>query len=76
VIGMSLSRTLNVKLPEGGVFPCVKVFTVLPLKFFSLHELAAICYRVAKEYDRAIETFDRAADAYYKNHAYPFFESS
>ena len=32
----------------------------------------AVCYRSAKEYDKAIEAFERAADAYYKNHAYLF----
>lgn len=31
----------------------------------------AVCYRGAKAYDKAVEMFDRAADAYYKNHAYP-----
>ena len=32
----------------------------------------ALCYRSAKAYDKAIEAFERASDAYYKNHAYPF----
>lgn len=32
----------------------------------------ASCYRNAKAYDKAIDAFERAADAYYKNHAYPF----
>ena len=31
----------------------------------------AVCYRAAKAYDKAIDAFERAADAYYKNHAYP-----
>jgi hypothetical protein len=33
---------------------------------------AALCYRSAKVYDKAIEAFERAADSYYKSHAYPF----
>lgn len=34
--------------------------------------ITAVCYRGAKAYDKAVEMFDRAADAYYKNHAYPY----
>ena len=32
---------------------------------------AALCYRNAKAYDKARDTYERAADTYYKNHAYP-----
>ncbi len=31
----------------------------------------ALCYRNAKAFDKAIQTFELAADSYYKNHAYP-----
>ena len=38
---------------------------------WSWYVLLAVCYRGAKAFDKAVETFERAADAYYKNHAYP-----
>ena len=34
----------------------------------------ALCYRNAKAYDKARDTYERAADTYYKNHAYPILK--
>ena len=38
---------------------------------FLSYLFAALCYRNAKAYDKARDTYERAADTYYKNHAYP-----
>ena len=33
--------------------------------------VTALAYRNAKAYDKARDTYERAAETYYKNHAYP-----
>lgn len=42
--------------------------------YFLSHLFAALCYRNAKAYDKARDTYERAADTYYKNHAYPILK--
>ena len=41
---------------------------------FLPHLFSALCYRNAKAYDKARDTYERAADTYYKNHAYPILK--
>lgn len=51
-----------------------KVDTLIQCIYTSAYDIPlspALSYRNAKAYDKARDTYDRASDAYYKNHSYP-----
>ena len=52
---------------------CIELWTWSDLCpwYLLFHLFAALCYRNAKAYDKARDTYERAANTYYKNHAYP-----
>ncbi len=49
------------------------VFVVVSILLCHMFRLCAgLVYRTGKSFDKAIQAYERAADAHYKNNAYPY----